>query len=164
MKLIYNWALDFSCHMSHPWVSLLSMGGLDFPLLPFSTWSWTLSTSLSLCLYYSLNSPPHALNKLFHTIPSFDWSLREKGCPLRHPLPYTSPHPHRTYSYTHLSFYNHNRYIPNIHFLPASYNTLSLLCLSLRHLSSSPPTWLIDFNTFQTQWQTHVYLLYSVSS
>jgi hypothetical protein len=49
--------------------------------------------SAFLCLYYPLNSPPHALNKHYSMLYlSCGWSLRRKGWdlgmgPLRHPLP-----------------------------------------------------------------------------
>jgi hypothetical protein len=43
-----------------PFPSLLSPGGHGRPLLLYS-----LPLSAFLCLYYSLNSPPHALNKLY---------------------------------------------------------------------------------------------------
>ena len=73
-----------------PPLSLLlscSLALFPSPSLPYSLSSLSMaSTSLlspSLCLYYPVDSPPHALNKL--------WSLRGKGClgmgPLRHPLP-----------------------------------------------------------------------------
>ena len=39
---------------------------------------YSLLLSAFLCLYYSLNSPPHALNKLY-TVPSCTWSLRGGG-------------------------------------------------------------------------------------
>jgi hypothetical protein len=59
--------------------------------------------SALLCLHYSLNSHPHAINRLYsilyYTISV--WSLRGKGCLcvglLRYVLP---PHPDRTYYYT----------------------------------------------------------------
>ena len=45
----------------------------SLPPLSMCSWPWPTSTSLPLlsaflCLYYPLNSSPHALNKLFYTI------------------------------------------------------------------------------------------------
>jgi hypothetical protein len=62
---------------------------------------YSLLLSAFLCLCYSLNSPPHALNK-FYSILCYTgvwvWSLMGKGylgmALLRHPL---LPHPTRTY-------------------------------------------------------------------
>jgi hypothetical protein len=78
---------------------LLSLGPL-FPLSPFPSplspcgHSWplhlySLLLSAFLCLYYSLNSPPHALNKLCSILYSQEEGMPRHG-PMRYPLPFLS--------------------------------------------------------------------------
>ena len=72
---------------------------------------YSLLLSAFLCLYYSLNSPPPALNKLYSILysPVTGPSGRRDGltwAPPRHPLPHTPPA--RTYLYSSFSFYDHN--------------------------------------------------------
>ena len=86
----YKWAACTLLSLLHlaplsPFPVPLSPHGHGQPPLLYS-----LLLSAFLCLYYSLNSPPHALSRLFYTVPSCGWSLRGKGClgmvPLRYPL------------------------------------------------------------------------------
>ena len=73
--------------------------------------SYLLSLSAFLCLYYPLNSPPHALNRLFYTVPLCDWFLRGKAClsmsPQRQLLPPYLTTPPQNISLLSLSFYKH---------------------------------------------------------
>ena len=96
LSLLFSSSLAFLVSFSSP----ISPCGHGWPLLL----SFLLSAFL--CLYYSLNSPPHALDKLYsYTIPSCGWSLWGKKClgmgSLRHPLP---PHPTRTHVNSSFSF------------------------------------------------------------
>jgi hypothetical protein len=75
-----------------PPLSLPPLCGHGWPLLLYS-----LPLSAFPCLYYSLNSPPHALNKLYSMLycvagpsgwrDSLEWAQRGT------PFPHTSPHP-----------------------------------------------------------------------
>jgi hypothetical protein len=97
-------------------------------LHPSLWWSWPAPLlyfllSAFLCLYYSLDSPPHALNKLYSMLYCHRcvWSLRGKGCLgtglRRHPFPSL---PHRIYSYISFSFYDRNNsQLEYAHFSPA---------------------------------------------
>jgi hypothetical protein len=95
---------------------LLPLSPHSLPLL--STWSWSDTNSLlslSLCLYYSLNFPPHALNKLY-SILYHTWLVPHGGRNVS-PwaswgtlFPYTSPHPIENVLILPLSFYDHNNH------------------------------------------------------
>jgi hypothetical protein len=86
-----------------------------FPSLSFCSWppSTSVSVCLSLpppflCLYFSINSTPHALNKLY-SILYHGWSLRGKGClsmgPQRHPFPpHLIAHPPNIFSLSLTSY------------------------------------------------------------
>ena len=100
------------------WFPIALLGSFPFP--PLSILSWLASTSLLLlisaflCFYYSLNSPPHALNKLYsilyHCVAG-PWG-GGKGCLgtglTRHPFPPHLTTPLQNISFTSLSFHNHN--------------------------------------------------------